>query len=268
MTERRTGFDDVDATNGSETARLIAMMDATDGWPAVQAARAWILAETGVRPGHRVIDIGAGPGTFGASARSRGAWTVDVDRSAAMLVEGRRRAPRSAAVQADVLRLPVSARADLVHAERILQWTSDPVAGLRSVAALTRRGGAIAITDTDWGTFRIDHPDPGVRAAWTAAALEWVPHATFAASVATHLAALGIDTVERRDVVVLDRWDPDDPAQAAGPPGLPLADIAAAAPLPEPARAHLRDLRDLAARARRGVFHAELTLVTVLGRRT
>jgi hypothetical protein len=81
------------------------------------------------------------------------------------------------------------------------------------------------------------------------------------------MAALGAtDLRERADTVVITAWDPDDPAQRDGPPGLPLRSIAAAAAADE--RGALEhDLAVLADDARNGGFHARLVLVTVAARR-
>ena len=64
-------FRDVDASDGDA---LVAMMDATDAWPAVQTARAWIRDTTSAAAGapRRVLDLGAGPGTFNAGTGDSG----------------------------------------------------------------------------------------------------------------------------------------------------------------------------------------------------
>jgi hypothetical protein len=74
------------------------------------------------------------------------------------------------------------------------------------------------------------------------------------------------DLRTRADVVVITDWDPDDPAQRDGPPGLPLRAIAAAGPDGERG-APDADLIALATAARAGDFYASLTLVTVVARR-
>ena len=47
------------------------MMDATDAWTAVRAARTWVCDTVGVGTGHLVVDLGSGPGTFGADGVAR-----------------------------------------------------------------------------------------------------------------------------------------------------------------------------------------------------
>jgi SAM-dependent methyltransferase len=252
-------FSDVDAADAAE---LVAMMDATDGWAAVQAARAWVLEQAG--PGGRSLDVGSGPGTFHASAGP--AWTgVDLDPALVMLRADRHRRSSVLAVRGDGAALPFPAGAfGLVHAERVLQWSPHPEVLLDELVRVTAPSGTVAVTDTDWSTLAVDHPDPDAARRLTDAALTWVTSPTFARSVPRHVADRGLVVSARADAVVLDAWDPDAPGQADGPPGLPLRTIAAAAGPGGPA-AH--DVDELAALARTGRFLATLTLVTTVGRR-
>ncbi|MFN7148074.1 MAG: methyltransferase domain-containing protein [Microthrixaceae bacterium] len=262
-------FRDVDASDGKV---LVAMMDATDAWPAVQAARDWICHVTGAESTagsarRRVIDLGSGPGTFNAATDT--GCTVDVDRSMVMSRTARRRHPSTFAVVADMADVPVADRvADLVHIERALQWSADPDAALSEAARLVAVDGWLAVTDTDWTTFTVElaplsRSDGG---AWARAALRWVPHGHLAPELPDRLVALGLVDVEyRRDIVVLTDWDPTDPSQHDGPPGLPLRAIAAAAG-PQAATLSSR-VDELAEVARAGSFRAELTLVSAVGRR-
>lgn len=260
-------FADVDATSGHGgttghlAADLVAMMHATDAWPAVRELREWVLGVAGVGSGCPVLDVGSGPGTFGRLAAERGATTVDVDASQVMLDAVRAARPGAAVVRASVDRLPfrpLSAPA-LVRVERVLQWVDDPSVALHELWRLVPPGGCFAVTDTNWDAFDLVHDDPAVREPVVAAARTWVRHPDLAAGLPTRLARLGAVAVEHRtDVVVIERWDPDDPAQHSGPPGLPLRSIAPDLPA---------EVDALAAAARVGQFRATLDLVTVVGRR-
>jgi hypothetical protein len=189
---------------------------------------------------------------------------VDVDVSRTMLDELRRRHRGTRPVLADVARLPLRAgAAQLVHAERILQWTADPSAALTELWRSTARGGWLAVTDTDWATLTVGAaPD-----RMTAAALGWVPHPRFAHTLPSALVALGArDVGSRIDTVVLTEWDPDAAEQRDGPPGLPLHSIAAGGATSD-RDALDADLVAIAARARAGRFSASLDLVSVVARR-
>lgn len=257
-------FRDVD---DGETQRLVAMMDATDAWPAVQAARRWVWEQAAVAPGDLVVDVGAGPGTFGAAAPP-GATVVDVDTSAAMLASARVRHPSAVVVEGDVASLPIAdGSAALVRAERVLQWTDDPGAELVELVRIARPGGLVAVTDTDWGTFVVDHPDPTAARRLSSAALGWVPRPEMARGLPRLLADIGLAGLEVQvHAAVLSSWDPDDPAQRDGPLGLPIRTIALGTP-PDHRDQALADVEDLAALARRGRFFASVGMVTVVGHR-
>lgn len=258
-----SAFGDVDA---DDPARLVAMMDATDAWPAVAAVRSWVLDRSSSTD--LVVDVGSGPGTFAAEARRRGRGTVDVDRSMSMVHAVRTRHGSAPAALADIDSLPFPGRvAGLVHCERVLQWADDPGLALAELWRLTGAGGHLAVTDTDWATLVVDSPDPFVAEGLARAAQRWIPHPRLARSLPRRLATLGATDVEvRADAVTLTTWDPDDPAQAEGPPGLPLVTIARAAP-PEGRAGLLDGVAALADLARGGRFFAALTLVTAVGRR-
>ena len=256
-------FRDVDADDAD---RLVAMMDATDRWPAVRAARAWVLEQAALRAGSIVVDVGCGPGTFTEAARAVGARTIDLDRSAAMVAEARRRRNAASVVRADVTALPIGDRVtDLVHVERVLQWCDEPDGALAELRRVVRPGGLVAVTDTDWSTLVVASEDPTVTARLAAAALRWVPHPTLAPSIPRRLRTAGATVAERTDVVTIDGWDPDDPAQLDGPSGLPIRTIVAAVPLDQ-RDVIAADVEAVATAAREGRFTAELTLVTAVAR--
>ena len=249
---------DFAAVDTGDPRDLVAMMDATDAWPAVQASRAWLLDQVTLHDGDLVVDAGCGPGTFGAEVPGS---VIDVDASHVMLRETRVRRPDARVVLGDVADLPLrDGTAAFVHAERVLQWIGDPGRALGELHRVVAPGGWLGVTDTDWGTFRIDHPDPGAADRLAGAALGWVPHARVARDLPTLFTALGArDVRTRHDVVTITAWDPDDPAQRDGPPGLPLHSIAGE---------HASDVDAVADAARRRAFRAALTLVTVIGGRS
>ncbi len=259
-------FSDVDA---ADVAPLVEMMAATDAWPAVRSARSWTLAQLGGAPAAGpLLDVGCGPGTFGAAARATGWTTVELDRSAAMLGALRGEHGPSPVAVADLQRLPLrDTSVRVARSERVLQWTEHPDRGLAELWRVVAPGGWVVVTDTDWSTFTVDAPEPWMSDALAEAALGWVPHPTLAGSLSERLGRLGaVELRERSDLVTLASWDPDDPGQGDGPPGLPLHSIAAGAP-PERRGAAEQAVAAIASAARRRSFFASLTIVTVLARR-
>src|SRR5581483_3872433 len=49
---------------------------------------------------------------------------------------------------------------DVVHAHQVLQHLQDPVGALRSMAALARHGGVVAVRDSDYSAFTWAPADP------------------------------------------------------------------------------------------------------------
>ncbi len=216
--------DDFAVVDAGRADHLVAMMQATDAWPEVGNLREWVLDLTGPGAGDRVLDVGCGPGTFGALAAARGATPIDVDVSAGMLASLRAARPDARAARAEVEALPVrTGSGALERAERVLQWLDDPRAALAELWRATAPDGALAVTDTDWGRFTIEHLDPEAALRITSAAGQWVRHPRLAADLLDVLRGLGGSEVRSRtDVVVIDAWDATDHAQHDGPAGLPL----------------------------------------------
>ena len=129
----------------------------------------WMQAERG----HRVLDLGCGPGTDTLALAERvgsDGMVVGIDRDPAMLKEAERRA-REARLEtrivhhlADATRLPLrSGSCHASRAERLFQHLSDPVAALRELLRVTRRGGWVVVLDTDWGTLSLHSPEIAIE---------------------------------------------------------------------------------------------------------
>ena len=108
----------------------------------------------GVRPGQRALDVGCGPGALAAELVSRlGAGAVcAVEPSASFAAAAAERLPgvdvrRSAAEQ-----LPFGdGTFDVTLAQLVVHFMTDPVAGLRQMARVTRPGGTVAACVWDFG---------------------------------------------------------------------------------------------------------------------
>ena len=82
---------DFAAVDRGDARELVAMMDATDAWPA-RAARAWVLDHVELSATALVVDAGCGPGTFGGSVNG---CSVDVDASHVIRSRLTRHRPRT-----------------------------------------------------------------------------------------------------------------------------------------------------------------------------
>ena len=101
----------------------------------------------GVRAGHRVIDVGCGPGALTAElVRRVGPQSVAaVDPSAPFVAATQARNPGVDVRLASAERLPFPDRAfDAALAQLVVHFMSDPVAGLTEMARVTRNDGVVA----------------------------------------------------------------------------------------------------------------------------
>src|SRR5262249_21352973 len=108
----------------------------------------------GVRSGQRALDVGCGPGALAAEPSGRlGARGGRAgDPSAAFTVAAGERLPGVAVSVATAERLPFPDGAfDAVLAQLVVHFMADPVAGLREMDRVTRRGGVVGACVWDHG---------------------------------------------------------------------------------------------------------------------
>jgi SAM-dependent methyltransferase len=107
-----------------------------------------------IRRGDRVLDVGCGPGNLTTELVGRlGPEAVAaVDPSPPFVTAARARHPGVDVQEASAEALPFPDRAfDAALAQLVVHFMSDPVAGLREMARVTRTGGAVAACVWDHG---------------------------------------------------------------------------------------------------------------------
>jgi len=107
----------------------------------------------GVSAGHRVLDVGCGPGALTTElvARLGPAAVAGVDPSAPFVAAARARHPGVDVRQAAAEQLPFPHRTfDAALAQLVVHFMSDPVAGLGEMARVTRPGGVVAACVWDY----------------------------------------------------------------------------------------------------------------------
>jgi SAM-dependent methyltransferase len=113
------------------------------------------LAElAGVRAGQRVLDVGSGPGALTAElvARIGAKGVAAVDPSASFVSAARMRHPGVDVREAPAEDLPFAEDMfDAALAQLVVHFMADPVAGLREMSRVTRRGGVVAACVWDFG---------------------------------------------------------------------------------------------------------------------
>ncbi|MGW0216736.1 demethylmenaquinone methyltransferase [Micromonospora chokoriensis] len=105
-------------------------------------------AALGLRPGERVLDVGAGTGVSTRELAQSGAYAVGVDLSLGMLYAGKRARPEVPLLAGDALRLPFAdASFDAVTISFALRNVNDTDAALRELARVTRPGGRLTVCE-------------------------------------------------------------------------------------------------------------------------
>jgi demethylmenaquinone methyltransferase / 2-methoxy-6-polyprenyl-1,4-benzoquinol methylase len=105
-------------------------------------------AALGLRPGERVLDVGAGTGVSTEELGRSGAYAVGADLSTGMLRAGRRSGRAVPLVAGDALKLPFPDETfDAVTISFALRNVVDTGAALRELARVTRPGGRLVVCE-------------------------------------------------------------------------------------------------------------------------
>lgn len=113
--------------------------------------RAWRRATRqalDLRPGERVLDVGAGTGVSTAELARSGAYAVGVDLSTGMLAAGHRTRPTVPLLAGDALRLPFAdGTFDAVTISFALRNVTDVDGALAELARVTKPGGRLVVCE-------------------------------------------------------------------------------------------------------------------------
>ena len=165
----RDPWRDVDAHAAPSVAKLAQTLEARGRTPTQRRLRRRFLSFVPVRPGATVLEVGCGTGVVlrdaAQIAGARGRVT-GIDPSHELLKvarplcgAARGRAPIEVR-KGTGARLPFAAnRFDVALAITVILHVADPLAVVREMVRVTRRGGRVGLQDQDFGVIAVAHPD-------------------------------------------------------------------------------------------------------------
>lgn len=125
--------------------------------------------------GHRVLDVGCGPGTDVVNLAERtgsGGRVAGIDYDDLMLKEATLKIKKTpigqwvSLFQGHAAALPFqSGNFDSCRSERLFMHLADPEKALSEMVRVTKPGGRIVIVETDWSSLSIDNPIPRIERA-------------------------------------------------------------------------------------------------------
>lgn len=244
--------------------QLVDIRDLQSALPGLRRLRAWARAALALRPGERVVDIGAGNGSEVAVFAEQVGPTGDavgVEPDERLLAAARRRTGSSGArfVSGDAYGIPFGAGTfDAALCERVFQHLTTPERAAREITRVLRPGGRAVVVDADWGTAVVHPGDRAVVRATIDTLLRSTTNPYSGRRLAGLLteAGLVVDDVGSHALV-------QDRRMGAGTLVTKIADMAVARMvITDAQRRQLID--DLERGATRGDIHLSVTMFAVL----
>lgn len=143
-----------------------------------------------------VLDVGCGTGAITrgiAEAVGEDGHVLGIDRSSELIELARRRHRDLTSLSFEALDLNhfvADGRFDLVTSSRFLQWQSDPLAAVKSLAQLVTDGGRVVVLDYNHEKVRWDPSPPPACLHFYEAFLAWRTEAGFDNAIADRLGQL------------------------------------------------------------------------------
>ncbi|MDH7569387.1 MAG: methyltransferase domain-containing protein [Armatimonadota bacterium] len=155
------------ADDATDPQACVAYLDYVSALPSIRAYKRRTFDVLRLQPGAHVLEVGCGTGVDAVElARfvGPGGRVLGVDSSEVMVTEALRRRPEDGQVVeyrlADAHSLPLPADSfDGCRADRVFQHLHSPEQALAEMIRVTRPGGWVAVSDTDWGTLVVDASD-------------------------------------------------------------------------------------------------------------
>lgn len=185
--------------------------------PDIVAQRREFLSAFNLKPGERVLDVGAGPGFLAAEmakAVGKSGSVCGVDISEPLLKIARSQAKGKNEIEyllGDATQLPYQEKEfDVVVSTQVLEYVPDVNAALVEFHRVLKNGGRVALLDTDWDSIVWHFPD---RMRMNRILKAWEEHASdpfLPRTLANKLNRAGF-RVENQKIIPLynSEYDPD-----------------------------------------------------------
>jgi ubiquinone/menaquinone biosynthesis C-methylase UbiE len=126
-----------------------------------------------IQSGHKVLDLGCGPGTDTiplASLVGVNGLVIGADYDEAMIAEAEQRAEQAGVntwvrhKRVDAMSLPFETDYfDSCRSERLFQHLPKPAQALSEMTRVTKSGGWVVVLDTDWGSLSTDSDETDIE---------------------------------------------------------------------------------------------------------
>jgi len=126
-----------------------------------------------IQPGHKVLDLGCGPGTDTiplAQLVGVNGQVIGADYDEAMIAEAEQRAEQAGVNTwvrhkcVDAMSLPFETDYfDSCRSERLFQHLPNPAQALSEMTRVTKSGGWVVVLDTDWGSLSTDSDETDIE---------------------------------------------------------------------------------------------------------
>lgn len=133
--------------------------------------RSYVLMQ--IQPGHKVLDLGCGPGTDTiplAPLVGVNGQVIGADYDEAMIAEAEQRAEQAGVntwvrhKRVDAMSLPFEADYfDSCRSERLFLHLPNPAQALSEMNRVTKPGGWVVVLDTDWSSFSTDSDETDIE---------------------------------------------------------------------------------------------------------
>ncbi len=107
------------------------------------------------KPGETIVDLGCGTAQLTAEIASRGARTIGIDSSPAMVAQARANYPHMEFRLADATSFVLQSPVDAVFSNAALHWVKEAEAAVACIAAALRPGGRFVAEFGGYGNVRV-----------------------------------------------------------------------------------------------------------------